>query len=269
MKGWLAATALAALTACIENPGTDQGLATKHDRLEDDFPIGSYAQLHIKVERSGDESRLSVTNPGPRMIDSVEFLLQVLGSPLQSWAGLPDMSTPALSSDPLAEFHGKVVGIGSGMTLDLGPLALFYPWGDLDKLTLNFIPFNGSIAGRDFGSKGLGYFTGRISSADTALHFPGGLMRAVATEFNFFSWVGEGENGMLTGFKTHDTLWALTYLHYWNSSQMAAVDLGKLGEGDSLSFQAEFLDRQTPPESALMDITLARPSVRRFPGLQQ
>lgn len=266
MRNRIFAAALFGLAGCIENPDTDHGLATRHDRLEKVFALDPSARILIQALRTDGTTRLKVSNPGRIAIDSLEFCLQILGRPLReySYYGLPDIAAAPLADNPMAEFHGRVLGLKPHTEADLGSLDLYAPWLDMDKLYLGFTPLRGAVGGRRYHSPGYGFFRGRIAPVETSERSLGGAFRGVAWEGGFFAWVDGPGSGMLTGPGQQDTLVYLFLMHNWTMRPVPGPDLGALGEGDSLSFSAWLRDGQSPPESSLYSATFAREPVPVF-----
>lgn len=234
MRKWLAATAMAGLSACLENPGVDQRLADKPNVLIREFDLGWNNPVRVRLFRSGSLTGLFLRNDGPSTFDTLEFFLQI------SLYGLPGgdygstSGFPMLIQEPLAERHVRLAGLRAGEEADLGTLTEKFP-SQLGRLEMIFYPIRSQAGAHRSNYAGAGFYSGRFSEIGRSGETRSGTLQGLVIEGSFHFWL-RSESGWIGSFRSllqGDTLFQTRYLGTWYADSVPRLFWRAPSPGDS------------------------------------
>jgi hypothetical protein len=249
MKTWIPAATLGCLVACLENPGVDRGLSTRHDRLSSDFIPFEGSRIRVRLERDSGVTRMFLSDIGSRPLDSISYFLQVDYDGFRESLG-KDYSFPytkvAFRQYALSESRGSVALPAAQAELDLGVLQDSLP-RMLDKADLNFIPFRAKRSGIALGHPRSGYYEGVWTDAHSSGENHSGGVRGIIGLNGAFYFLGNGGNtefGNMGGRLEGDSISSAEYVSGWYgvtlSKQWESVRLPVGSPTDSLVLLTQF-----------------------------
>lgn len=273
MKAWAAGAAILGLAACIENPGVDEGLATRHDRTAATADLAGKFPLRVRLERKAGVTRMFLSNPGGSRFDSLAYLIQLSHSETPSPWPVPVYRVPYFGEDPFFEARGTLPGLEAGAETELGTVREELP-RELGRLHIRFIPIHAKGIGNPGGNAYDGYYRGAFVTRSPSGPGDSGIARGVISDWGYFFWLKREGRGAspLRGWIYGDSIQDAVYRETWKwagrrSGPGSAIQT--VPESDSIRFRIDLRGEGSAPEdtSLTLEIALLRaPQSRRYYG---
>lgn len=235
---WLVTWLLVAgLQGCVlQNPDTDQGLATMKDRVTTLVYLKAEPSLRVRLFRENATTRIFVANQGLSRLSAIELFLQVVNGPppdgnlVNYTSGIPNFS-----KTPIVETGLVIPDLEPGEERDLGQLVGIFPT-QMNKLSLMVTPLGYKNASTTFRHPLSGSFTGSYTKRDFGYDRSAGSLRGIIdSDGGFFFWLTDSSEttriSFLYGILSADSLKYLISgpIRYFSESNTPGVHISSGG----------------------------------------